>query len=117
MSKTSAPAQTSSAPTIANRYEARAAKDGVYDQLIEKISGHGTLCLGGADYNKEFVRKVTENGNYKYALANDDNQTPEDCHFIMFGQVCPMALGTQLSSRGNNVNYKVCTLKYHSNTL
>ena len=115
MSETSTLPGTPSPPNPTNRYEARGAKDGVYERLIEKIIGHGTLCLGGADYKKDFVRKVTENGNYKYAHVDDDSQTPEDCHFIVFGQVCPMTLGTQLSSKGNNINYKVRDPSHHGN--
>jgi hypothetical protein len=103
------PTETASSSNMTNRYEMRGTPDGVYDQLIRKISELGSLTLGGAEYDSDFKRRITEKGNYKYVHVDDLNEQENapDCHFIIFGQTCPMSLGTQLSSRGNNTNYKV----------
>src|ERR1700722_5461119 len=89
------------------RYELRVTDDGVYENLIQKISELGTLTLGGSDFNKDFVRRVTDNGNYKYLQADENNNHTDDFHFIMFGQTCPTSLGTKLASQGNNNNFRV----------
>jgi hypothetical protein len=102
--------KTAASSHIPNCYETCTTAGGVYDQLIEKLSELGNLTLGGADYRKDFDRRITDRGNYKYVHRDDlhDHENSPGCHFIIFGQTCPMALGTQLSSRGSNTNYKVC---------
>ena len=101
--------QTASSFHVSNRFEERTTPGGVYDQLIDKISDLGNLTLAGADYGEDFNRRITERGNYKYVCKDDsdEHENALDCHFIIFGQTCPMSLGTQLSSRGSNINYKV----------
>jgi len=59
--------------------------------------------LEGNDYNENFVRRITDKGHYKYVLPSDEAEN--DCHFLLFGQICHSAVGTQLSSRGNKTNY------------
>jgi hypothetical protein len=101
--------QTASSSYVSNRFEQRTTPGGVYDQLIDKISNLGNLTLAGADYGEDFNRRITERGNYKYVFKDDsgEHENAPDCRFIFFGQTCPMSLGTQLSSRGSNINYKV----------
>jgi hypothetical protein len=103
--------QTASSSHVSNRFEERMTPGGVYDQLIDKISELGNLTLAGADYGGDLNRRITERGNYKYVFKEDldKHENAPDCHFIIFGQTCLMSLGTQLSSRGNNINYKVRT--------
>lgn len=107
--------QTASLSHVSNHYEQCTTPGGVYDQLVDKISEIGNLSLGGADYSEDFNCRITEQGNYKYVHKDNlhEHKNAADCHFI-FSQICPMSLGTQLSSRGSNINYKVCT---HNNKV
>jgi hypothetical protein len=87
-------------PEPVSCYKAHAAKNGVYDWLVDKIVDLGVFNLGGTNYQKCFVREVTEKGNYKYIATNDEEDKLIDCHFMLFRQICPSSLGTgtQLSS-------------------
>lgn len=96
-----------------NRYLARK-ENGVYSDLTDKIEKLGDKSLGGADYNQHFTRTLTPQGHYKYIAMNNDEEG--DCHFVMFGQVCPLSMGTQLSSRGNKTNFGVNFFPTKSNT-
>ena len=113
--------QTSSMSQVSDNLQQHTTPGGIYDQLIDKISNLGNLTLAGANYCEHFYCTVTERGNYKYIVKNDmdKHDNAPDCHLIIFGQTCPMSLGTQLSCRGNNVNYKVCEQYYNveKNTL
>ena len=109
MSESTSPSssQTISSSTGPSRYKAQGADNGIYVQLAEKIQNLGKLTLGGADYSTDFVCRITEKGSHKYVDAQDEEDLTADYHVILFGQTMPTTLGTQLSLRGNNVNYNV----------
>ena len=40
-----------------------------------------------------------------------------NCHFMLFRQICPSYLRTQLSSQGSNTNYNICTCNHNINLI
>jgi hypothetical protein len=105
-----APLSEITSPTTATdaRYVAQNT-NGIYSRLADKILDLDTLTPGGVNYEQNFVRKFTGKGHYRYVPITD-SESEKDCHFIIFGQTCPMSLSTQMSARGNKSNYSVCAI-------
>jgi len=100
----------SSSPSPADRYGNRR-HNGIYSDLLKTID-ECPSTLEGDDYNEDFVRRITDKGHYKYVLPSDEAEN--DSHFLLFGQICHSALGTQLSSRGNKMNYNVRNIPHNA---
>jgi hypothetical protein len=90
-------------PVMLNRYDRRV-ETGLYSNLRDKILETGELTLEGANLNEHFHR-ANANQHFKF-VANSDN-IGEDCHFLAFGETCSSMFGTQMTSRGNKVNFNV----------
>src|ERR1700722_6620481 len=77
----------------------------IYERLRQRILDANTLSLQGANYEQDFVRRFTSRGHQLY-MPNDPSARDE-CHFLLFGQTCNTASGTQMSSQGNYSSFNV----------
>ncbi|RXW23855.1 hypothetical protein EST38_g2033 [Candolleomyces aberdarensis] len=86
------------------RYEHRAMKNAIYDQIMEKIAripqqwiGSGAVAHG-RDYESHYVTAKTNNGWDKLSFSNKSGEEFRTC---IFGEMGSTNSGTAMGARGN----------------
>jgi hypothetical protein len=73
--------------------------DGAYDDIAAQLMAMETAALANATYKTNFVRAVTDRGNYRYHTPTKGD---DDFTACIVGEIVPSFLGTVISAKGNH---------------